>query len=193
MASSIGVDSAGAFLHPAFPQMVPVPRTLVIGIGNVLLCDDGAGVHAVRRLAARVGPDRPDVRFLDGGTLSFTLAPAIEAADRLIVFDAARVGGPAGAVACFVDAEMDRHFGRSRRSVHEVGLLDLIDIARLTGSIPPQRALIGIEPDRIEWGETPSERVAAGIERAIEIGERLLREWPVPRGRDAAGTVMADA
>jgi hydrogenase maturation protease len=160
------------------PQTIPVSRILVIGIGNVLLCDEGAGVHAVRRLAAQASVHRPDVRFVDGGTLSFTLAPAIEAAERLILFDAARVGGPPGTVECFLDDEMDRFLGRTRRSVHEVGLLDLMDIARLTGSVPRQRALIGIEPDRIEWGDAPTAKVSAGIERAIAIGSGLLDEWP---------------
>ena len=168
-------------------------RILVIGIGNVLLCDEGAGVHAVRRLAAQASVPRPDVRFVDGGTLSFTLAPAIEACDRLIVFDAARVGGPAGTVECFVDGEMDRFLGRSRRSVHEVGLLDLIDIARVTGSVPPQRALIGIEPERIEWADTPSESVSAGIQRAIAICSRLLCEWPTAPSSSGATAMQAPA
>ncbi|HSN70224.1 MAG TPA: HyaD/HybD family hydrogenase maturation endopeptidase [Steroidobacteraceae bacterium] len=152
-------------------------RTLVLGIGNVLLTDDGAGVHAVRQLAGELG-EAPGVQYLDGGTLSFSLAPAIEEADRLIVFDAAQLGAPAGTVRCLVDGEMDRFLGRCKRSVHEVALLDLLDIARLTDSLPRQRALIGIQPDAIEWGEAPTARVAEGIRRAVETGAGLIAAWP---------------
>jgi len=154
-----------------------VARTLVLGVGNVLLCDDGAGVHAMRALASEQG-DVPDVEYLDGGTLSFTLAPAIEGVERLIVFDATQLSSPAGTVRCLVDREMDAFLGRAKRSVHEVGLLDLLDIARLTGFLPHQRALIGIQPARIDWGDTPTDAVTKGIRQAVQIGTGLLQQWP---------------
>ena len=115
---------------------------LILGIGNTLLSDEGAGVHAVRRLEAEAS--LPDVQYLDGGTLSFTLAGAIEDSGRLIVVDAAELGAPPGTVRCFEGGAMDDFLGSSRkRSVHEVSLLDLMAVVLLAGRLPERRALVG--------------------------------------------------
>jgi hydrogenase maturation protease len=133
------------------------------------------------------------VDYIDGGTLGFTLAPSIEAVDRLIVFDAAQLGAAPGSVRLFIDDEMDHFLRHGRRSVHEVGLADALTIACLNGSLPCQRALIGIQPARIEWGETPTEAVRVGIERAVDLAATLLEQWPVqsasaPRPLAATGS-----
>lgn len=151
-------------------------KTLVLGIGNTLLRDEGSGVHVVEYLR-RLHPETDDLRYLDGGTLSFTLAADIEAADRLIVVDAAQLGEAPGAVRCFLDAEMDRFLGTTGHSVHEVGLLDLLDIARLTDTLPTRRALIGIQPESLEWGDRPSPAVAKAIPGAAQRVLGLVEEW----------------
>lgn len=151
--------------------------SVVLGIGNVLLTDEGAGVHAARRVADLLG-GRKDVTVIDGGTLSFTLAPALERAEQLIVIDAAELHAPPGTIRAFFDGEMDSFLGRGRRSVHEVSLIDLLDIARLVDAFPPRRVLIGIQPCTIDWGEQPSPEVAAGIERAALLVTRLVEHWP---------------
>ena len=127
-------------------------NTLILGIGNTLLSDEGVGVHALNLLQSS-HPDLPDLTYIDGGTLSFTLAAYIEDCDQLIVFDAAR------------------------RSPHEVGLLDLFDIARLTESLPLNRALIGIQPQSIEWGMSPTPVVAKSLSIAVEQALVLLEQW----------------
>lgn len=152
-------------------------RTLVLGMGNTLLRDDGAGVHAVRYLRGHAG-ETPDAEFLDVGTLSFTLAGAIEDADRLIIIDAARMDRPPGTVQVFEGEDMDRFLQRNRRlSVHEVSLVDLLAIARLTGLLPERRALIGIEPQSFDWGETPTEPVAQAIPAASAAVLELIERW----------------
>ena len=150
--------------------------TLVLGIGNTLLSDEGVGVHVVRHLATH-HQDLPDVELLDGGTLSFTLAEAIARHQSLLVVDAARLGEPPGAVRCLEGEAMERYLAGSRGSVHEVGLSDLFDIARLSDTLPPQRALIGIQPAHIGWGEAPSAPVAAAIPVAARQALELLRRW----------------
>ena len=114
--------------------------------------------------------------------MSFTLAADIEAADHLIVVDAAQLGESPGTVRCFLDADMDRFLGTARHSVHEVGLLDLMDIARLTDTLPARRALIGIQPDTLGWGDTPSPVVARAIPEAAGRVLGLLDEWRAERG-----------
>lgn len=150
--------------------------TLILGIGNTLLTDEGAGVWVIERLD-REGGLGEGVTLLDGGTLSFTLAGAIEDHQRLIVVDAARLGEEPGTVRVLTDAEMDAHLARGGRSVHEVGLLDLMDITRLAGRMPAPRALIGIEPGAVDWGDAPTPAVATGIGQAAAEVRRLLHTW----------------
>lgn len=152
-------------------------KTLVLGIGNILLRDEGAGIHVLRRLSGML-PGRDDVELLDGGTLSFTLAGAIEEAARLIVVDAAQLNAPPGTTQVFVGDEMDAFIGGNRkRSVHEVSLIDLIAIARLAGQLPDQRALVGIQPGEIDWGESPSAAVAEAIPGACGHALELIEAW----------------
>jgi hydrogenase maturation protease len=158
-----------------------IMKTLVLGIGNTLLSDEGSGVHVVEYLR-RLHPETDELRYLDGGTLSFTLAADIEASDHLIVVDAAQLGESPGAVRCFLDADMDRFLGTARHSAHEVGLLDLMDIARLTDTLPARRALIGIQPESLDWGDTPSPAVARAIPEAAERVLGLLDDWRSRQG-----------
>ena len=150
--------------------------TLILGIGNNLLGDEGIGVHVVRYLEEQ-HPDTPGVTFLDGGTLSFTLAEPIAEHDNLIVVDAARFGQAAGTVRCLEGDEMDRYLTGNRQSVHEVGLTDLLDISRLTDTFPSHRALIGVEPAFLDWAEQPSPQVAPTIAPVARMALELAQRW----------------
>jgi hydrogenase maturation protease len=163
-------------MTPCHASAEPADAILVLGIGNVLLADEGAGVHAVRRLERTCG--LAGVRFADGGTLSFTLAELIETHPALIVLDAAEMEAPPGSVALFEGEHMDRFLGGSRRrSVHEVGLLDLMALAALGGRLPPRRALIGIQPQTIDWDERPSPAVERATTQACELAVNLIGRW----------------
>jgi hydrogenase maturation protease len=152
-------------------------KTLILGIGNVLLSDEGAGVFAIRQLAD-MAAQHEDIELMDGGTLSFSLAGAIEDADNLIVIDAAQYDGEPGTTKVFVGEQMDAFIGGNRKcSVHEVSLIDLMAIALLAGQLPSQRALIGIQPQTIDWGDTPSLPVSAAIDLACDQAMQLVEEW----------------
>ena len=149
-------------------------KILVLGIGNTLLADEGVGIVAMRELEARYGA-REDMEFLDGGTLSFTLAVPISECDALLVIDAAELGAAPGTVHSFEGAEMDRFMGANRKSsVHEVGLLDLMSISLLTGHWPEQRALIGVQPAKVDWGETLTPAVAAALPEVSKIAGEII-------------------
>lgn len=151
-------------------------ETLILGIGNTLLTDEGAGIHALNLLQSEY-PDIPNLNFIDGGTLSFTLAVWIEDCTNLIVFDAAQLQQPPGSVNVFVGSEMDAFLGASKRSAHEVGLIDLMDIARLTGHHPENRALIGIQPDTMGWGMKPTASVQNALDEAVSEAVKLIKQW----------------
>jgi len=151
-------------------------KTLVLGIGNILLSDEGVGIHTVNYLQTHHA-HLTAVEYLDGGTLSFSLAPIIEEADNLIVIDAAQLPAPAGTVQCFIDTQMDDFLSTPKRSVHEISLIDLLTMVRLTERLPQRRALIGIQPHNIDWGEQLTPQVAAAIEPAADLARQLIQEW----------------
>lgn len=152
-------------------------KTLVLGIGNTLLTDEGVGVHVLHALAPVVDGE-PDVTLLDGGTLSFTLAAPIEEADALIVVDAAQLRRSPGAWAALEGEAMDSFLTSNRKaSVHEVGLTDLRTIALLAGHWPARRALYAIQPAVIDWGEHPTPEVAAAIAPVCAAIVERIRSW----------------
>lgn len=153
-------------------------KILVLGIGNTLLSDEGAGVHVVRALQDGCASKLSDVEFLDGGTLSFTLAVPIQEADGLIVVDASQLGETPGATRVFEGEEMDRFLLSARKSsAHEVGLADLMTIASLTDHWPARRALVAIQPERVDWGEAPTPAVANAVQQASRQIEYLIGAW----------------
>jgi len=152
-------------------------RILVLGIGNTLLMDEGAGVHVLSAL--RAGPALPDdVELLDGGTLSFTLAGPIQDADALIVVDAANIDSPAGHWRLIEGDVMDAFLlGNRKSTVHEVGLTDLRAIALLAGHWPGKRAMLAIQPQVMDWGEFPTPVVAAAIPAVATAIFDLVGAW----------------
>lgn len=152
---------------------------MVLGLGNTLLGDDGAGVKVVQQLqTSRRTPS--GVRFLDGGTLSFSLLGDIENTDALIVVDAAQLGEDPGTVHIYQDLAMDQ-FLLSKRScsVHEVSLSELLDMSRLTGRLPSRRAFVGIQPEVIDWHTEVSPSVRAGLETACTHVRALITRWMI--------------
>lgn len=150
---------------------------VVLGLGNVLMGDDGAGVHTVERL--RCESDLPErASLIDGGTLSFSLLETLESAHGLIVVDAMQLDSAPGTVRTFVDDELDEFLGAAaQRSIHDVNLGDLLRMCALRGTLPAHRALVGIQPERIEWNDGPGPAVSEGIERACEAVNLMLEAW----------------
>ena len=158
-------------------RSVDILDILVLGIGNTLLSDEGVGVHAVEALRRRRA-DLPGVEFIDGGTMSFLLAAAIEDCDGLIVVDAGELKAEPGCVSVFEQSAMADFLGsNTKRSVHEVGLIDLMAVAALAGRLPEHRALVCIQPQFVDWGELPSEPVARAVPLACEQVLALIERW----------------
>lgn len=154
-------------------------KTIILGVGNTLLSDEGVGIHVLDALT-RNGLPREGIDLIDGGTLSFTLAVAIEEADQLIVVDAAQLKSPPGTLRLFRGQEMDDFLrGQKKSSVHEVGLTDLMAIAQLTERWPEKRALVAIQPEKVDWGDAPTAPVQLAIPEACRQIEALLEEWHV--------------
>jgi hydrogenase maturation protease len=143
---------------------------LVLGLGNVLLADDGVGAAAVARL--RDAYDWPDnVRVLDGGTLGLSLLPWVEQADTVLLVDAVRTDDPAGTLVR-LDGDDVAPAVATRLSPHQIGVADLLDGARWRERYPGRVILLGLVPASIELavGLTPEVAPALGslVDRIVE-------------------------
>jgi hydrogenase maturation protease len=142
----------------------------------VLLGDDGAGVKLMERVRCELGAEA--AQFVDGGTLSFSLLPYIEATASMLVIDAANFDGEPGALALYEGLAMDGFLKSTRRrTVHEVGLIDLMDMARVRDCLPARRALLCIQPSRIEWSAALSDTVSSVLPEAVRQAVALLQRW----------------
>jgi len=150
----------------------------VVGIGNSLLQDDGAGVHVLAYYAQHCAAD--DVECLDAGTIGLALMERLAGRDGVIALDAMRLGKKPGSVTVLQGADMDAHLLNHHGSVHELGLSDIMDALRLSGQLPHRRALVGIEPAAMGWGTEPTAAVAAVIPAASNRIRQLLAEWRSP-------------
>jgi len=147
----------------------------VMGVGNSLLQDDGAGIHALELFAR--DNTFPGVNCLDAGTVGLALMSSLGHLDGLVALDAMRLGKAPGTITVLEGAEMDAHLRNHHGSVHELGLSDVMDALRLNDDLPPKRALVGIEPGEMGWGTEPTEDVAAAIPEAADCVHTLLRGW----------------
>ncbi|HEY3380336.1 MAG TPA: HyaD/HybD family hydrogenase maturation endopeptidase [Vicinamibacterales bacterium] len=138
---------------------------LILGLGNLLCTDDGAGAFVVQEIAeTRVAPD--GVRILDGGTLGLALLPYLEDAERAILVDAVQVDAPPGTVIRLEGEEVGPAIA-SHLSVHQVGVADLLDAARWRERVPPELTLLGVVPLSTELGYGLSAPVDAAFDDLV--------------------------
>jgi hydrogenase maturation protease len=152
------------------------PALLVLGVGNILLRDEGVGVRVAREVAA-LGPDAvpPGTRIVDGGTLGLDLLPMIEDAAGVVMVDAVDLRIRGGAVAVLRGSELHAALAQ-HVSPHQVGVGDLLGAARLAGALPAHVSLVAIQPERIEVGMELTPAVEAVVTDAVELVVRELRE-----------------
>jgi len=150
---------------------------LVLGIGNALCSDDGIGPRVVEELE-RLHPDHRVAQWMDGGTVGLALLTHIEGCSGLIIVDAAALDASPGQMQVFSGESMDRFVAMPRkRSVHEVGLADLLGAAALCGALPSRRALVAIQPASTRLGSEPTAEVGAAIGGACAAVLELLDDW----------------
>lgn len=133
----------------------------VLGLGNVLLGDEGIGIVAVHRLEATFAP-RPGVRFVDGGTLGLGLLDLVCGADVLLLIDAVAADEPPGTLVR-VDGDDVETAVATRLSPHQIGVGDLLTAARFMHAYPREVILYGVVPETIELDRALSPPVAATL------------------------------
>jgi hydrogenase maturation protease len=142
-------------------------RTLVLGLGNPLMGDDGLGVAAVECLREEWELSG-DVDLVDGGTWGMNLLPLIETADRVILMDAIRSGVAPGTLTVLERRDLPRYFSL-KLSPHQIDLREVLALAELRGALPDDLVAIGIEPQRIEMDVDLSPVVRAGMYKVVDL------------------------
>lgn len=140
-------------------------KTTVVGIGNVLLGDDGVGVWLVHRLLSAYRFE-PEIEILDGGTLGLGLVTYLSDTDRLLIIDAATTGGVPGSVIVMTECDVPAIL-RATLSAHEASLCDLLAALTLLGRTPREFVAIGIEPQDL----LPSVELSVPVLNALERAE----------------------
>jgi hydrogenase maturation protease len=153
-------------------------ETLVLGLGNILLSDEGVGVRVVERLLEQY--DFPEgVRVMDGGTLGLDLLPYVEDASRLLVVDAVQARKPPGTLVRMVGNEIPIFLDASKVSPHQEGLQDLLAVAVLKDYLPDEVVFWGAQIESLGVGLELSSAVAAQVDAlAGQVLEELAR-WGV--------------
>jgi hydrogenase maturation protease len=140
---------------------------LVLGLGNVLLGDDGAGPAVIARLRDRYHVPSC-ARLFDGGTLGLSLLPYLEDARRVILVDAVAADAPAGTLVRLEGADVGPAVA-TRLSPHQVGVADLLEGARWHDREPERLVLLGVVPESIELGVGLSGPVLRALPRLVDL------------------------
>jgi hydrogenase maturation protease len=152
--------------------------TLVLGLGNILLGDEGAGIRVIQRLLERY--DLPKgVQAIDGGTLGMALLPYLEDASRLVLVDAIQADRAPGTLLRLVGEQMVSFLQEPAVACHQQSLHNLVATAVLQGYLPDDMVFWGVQVGSAGVGLTLSPPVAAGVDTLVDSVLAELARWDV--------------
>ena len=159
------------------PNNGPAARTGILGIGNILIRDEGFGVYCVRQLQEEyLVPG--DLEILDGGTAGIMMAPFMESVQALYVIDTINLPAAPGTVHCFSDHNIRAGDIQGMMSPHQLGLLEILSLCRLRDRAPETVELITVVPADLSTGLG----LSSVLEPRIATVIALLREKLAERG-----------
>lgn len=147
---------------------------MVLGVGNILLSDEGVGVYVAQEMMKRGLP--PGVEVLEGGTDGFGLMHVLLRADRLILVDAVKGGGPPGSIYRFDIGDCPPFPDSFKTSLHQISILEVINLSGLIGTTP-RTTVIGVEPKWMGMGMGLSPEVEAKVPRVIELIQKEVNAY----------------
>lgn len=160
-------------------------RIVVLGIGNLLLSDEGVGVRAVEELA-RCYDLPPAVQVIDGGCSGMEMLDDLARADHLVIVDAVLAGEPPASIVTLHEDEVPAFF-TAKLSPHQIGLCDVLAVLKLTDESPGSLTLIGVQPMSLDLSMELSPQVAAILPHVVaRVVEELVARGVRPILRKAA-------
>jgi len=140
---------------------------VVIGLGNLLLSDEGIGIHLIRKLSEH--QDKfPSVEFIDAGTGGMTVLHLIANRKKAVIIDCVKMGKKPGAIKQFEPADVQTVKKMTHFSLHEADILRIIELSRQLGECPDQIVIFGIEPESLEPGQNLSKTLSGKIDFYID-------------------------
>ena len=146
-------------------------KTVVIGVGNLLLKDDGIGVHVINELEKCELP--PDVEIYDGGTGGFKLTDLMQDAERVIFIDAVDTEMLPGTITTFKSEDVRSVYSMKKYSLHDTNLLEVIKTVEILDN-PPEVIIIGVQPETIDYGMELSIKLKDSMPDIIDTVLNLL-------------------
>ena len=144
-------------------------KTVVLGLGNPLMSDEGVGGFIVNKLEKTVSEKFPEVDFIDAGTGGMSLLYLIEGREKVIIIDCAFMKTEPGTVKRFTPKMVDTVKKLAHYSLHEADVLKVIDISNQLGKCPEEIILFGIEPETIEPGDQFSKTINCRVDDYLEL------------------------
>ncbi len=152
-------------------------KITVLGVGNILMQDEGFGVRVVEKLLAEYSfPEY--VQILDGGTLGMELLRFLLETDKLILVDAVNGGLPPGSLYQFDHDQVKAYF-KEKVSMHELGIQDVLAILEVVGKPTKEIRVLGVQPEVLDIGLELTPLVAETLEDVVEKLLFILSEWQV--------------
>jgi len=146
-------------------------KDLILGVGNLLLSDEGIGIHAVRKLL-EIESLPEDLEIVDGGTAGLNLLYYLEGVDRLVIIDAVETGGPPGTIVRLAGDKIPAYMAL-KISPHEITLPDFLAAAKLRDLYPKEVIVWGMQPRSLDVGVDLSPDLAAMLDTLVDhvLGE----------------------
>ena len=157
----------------------------ILGIGNVILRDEGFGVRVAEYLDKHY--EFPEsVQIVDGGTLGIELTQYVTGTEKLLVIDSINGGAEPGTTFRFHNDDVMEHF-QDKLSAHEVGIQDVLGLLTVTGHKIPDVVVIGAQPYDVEAGVELSAGMLELLPQMVEQALTELKNWGImPKKRDVA-------
>lgn len=149
-------------------------KITVLGVGNILMRDDGFGIRTIEKLQKMNWPD--NVSILDGGTLGMALLPYIKGTAKLLIVDAINADGSIGDFFCFEGKDVNAYFS-NKISIHDLGLNDLLAALEITGEPVDETIVMGIKPDVVDVGMDLTPAIEGKIDCTIDKAAAVLKKW----------------
>ena len=150
-------------------------KLLVLGIGNILMMDEGIGVHAIHKFwEEKENYDEAEVDFIDGGTFTQDIFYLLEEYEKVLVLDVVRARHDPGTIYSLDEDELVQN-EKQVLSLHDVDLLDSLDMAEMRGHRPSLK-IVGIEPEKINWGLEMTPTLTKAFPSFMKVAKKHIKK-----------------
>ncbi|MCF6248282.1 MAG: HyaD/HybD family hydrogenase maturation endopeptidase [Desulfobacula sp.] len=148
-------------------------KLLVLGVGNIIMMDEGIGVHAIYEFwKEKENYDEAQVDFIDGGTFTQDIFHLFEQYEQILVLDVVRSGKEPGTIVSLDEDQLIQN-EKQMLSLHDVDMLDSLDMAEMRGHRPKLK-IVGIEPKKIDWGTEMTPTLVKAFPSFMKVAEKHI-------------------